>query len=301
MTEITIYTDGSCQTQTRIGGWASVLVCGEHRKVLTGSVADTTVNAMELTAAVNGLNALKEANQTVTLYTDSQYVARGVNEWLTDWINRGWLTTSKKPVANRELWEQLQALLNQHTVTVTWIPREQNAEADGLAQAARLNHGMTPTTAKSARQVTHLMIAGSREATTQMLDYAKRAVHRAHERGYTVIVGDNPKGVDMAVVRECRRLRMPVIVAGVGNFPRNGGCKHGSYVKVHRDTYRAAGGHLLNRYTVRDRWLVDNAHLGVFIWNGDSPGTRAGYEYMVSRGKSNRHVRAHLINFGMEV
>jgi ribonuclease HI len=82
MQQVTIYTDGSCQTQMRIGGWAAVLSCGEHRKVLSESVADTTVNAMELTAAVNGLNALKEANQTVTLYTDSNYVVRGINEWL---------------------------------------------------------------------------------------------------------------------------------------------------------------------------------------------------------------------------
>lgn len=296
MQQITIYTDGSCQTQTRIGGWAAVMSCGEHRKVLSGSVADTTVNAMELTAAVNGLNALKEAHQTVTLYTDSNYVARGINEWLPDWVARGWLTASKQPVANRELWEQLQALMQQHTVTVIWIPREQNAEADGLAQEARLNHGMTSTATQTARQVIHLMLAGSRDATPQMLDYARRAVRRAQERGYTVIVGDNPKGVDMAVVRECRRLKTPVIVAGVGNFPRNGGCRHGQYVKVHRDTYRGSKGYLLNRYTVRDRWLVDNAQIGIFVWNGDSLGTKAGHEYMVSRGKD-----AHLINFGMEV
>ena len=295
MNTITIHTDGSCQTQTRTGGWAVVLSCGEHRKTLSGSVADTTVNAMELMAVVNGLNALKEAHQTVTLYTDSNYVARGVNEWLPDWISRGWRTASKQPVANRDLWEQLQALKQIHTVSVTWIPREQNAEADELAQAARLNHGLTPTI-KTARQITHLMIAGSREATPQMLDYARRAVRRAQECGYTVVVGDNPKGVDVAVVRECRRLNTPVIVAGVGNFPRNGGCKHGSYVKVHRDTYRAASGHLLNRYTVRDRWLVDTAQIGLFVWNGDSPGTRVGYDYMVSRGKD-----AHLINFGAEV
>lgn len=294
MKQITIYTDGSCQTQTRIGGWAAVLSCGEHRKVISGSMADTTVNAMELTAAVNGLNALREAHQTITLYTDSNYVARGVNEWLPDWVARGWLTASKQPVANRDLWEQLQALKQKHTVTVTWVPREQNAEADGLAQAARLNHGMTSS--RPAQRITHLMIAGSRDATPQMLDYARRAVRRAHERSYTVIVGDNPKGVDMAVVRECRRLQVPVIVAGVGNFPRNGGCKHGQYLKVHHDTYRGANGYLLNRYTVRDRWLVDNAQIGIFIWNGDSPGTRTGYDYMVSRGKD-----AHLINFGMEV
>ncbi|MBZ0275067.1 MAG: ribonuclease HI, partial [Anaerolineae bacterium] len=160
MTEITIHTDGSCQTQTRIGGWAAVLISGNHRKTLSGSAAETTVNAMELTAAVNGLNALKGENQTVTLMTDSQYLARGVNEWLPDWIGRGWLTSGKRPVANRELWEQLHALLGIHTVTVTWVPREQNAEADQLAQEARLNHGLN-----TPQPVTHLMIAGSREAT----------------------------------------------------------------------------------------------------------------------------------------
>ncbi len=143
--------------------------------------------------------------------------------------------------------------------------------------------------------MTHVMIAGSRDATPQMLDYARKVVRRAHEKGYTVLVGDSPKGVDMAVVRECRRLKTPVIVAGVGNFPRNGGCRHGSYVKVHADTYRGSKGYRLNRCTVRDRWLVDNAHLGVFIWNGDSPGTKAGYDYMVSRGKT-----AHLVKLEVD-
>lgn len=144
--------------------------------------------------------------------------------------------------------------------------------------------------------IKHVFIAGSREATAQMLDYARRAVRRAHERGYTVVVGDNPRGVDRAVVNECRRLKTPVIVAGAENFPRNGGCKHGSYVKVHRDTYRGASGYLLNRYTVRDRWLADTAQVGLFIWNGTSPGTKAGYDYMRGRGKD-----AHLVNFGAGV
>ncbi|MDX1992559.1 MAG: ribonuclease H [bacterium] len=294
MTETTIYTDGSCQTQTHIGGWAAVLVSSTHRKALSGSAAETTVNAMELTAAVNGLNALKASHQTVTLITDSQYVARGVNEWLPRWIERDWQTGNKQSVANRALWEQLHALLAMHRVTVKWVSREQNAEADRLAQEARHHHGLTEM--KAVTMTTHLMIAGSREASPQMLEYARRVVRRSHERGYTVLVGDNPKGVDMAVVRECRRLKTPVIVAGLGNFPRNGGCRHGQYVKVHHDTYRAANGYLLNRYTVRDRWLADTAQIGIFVWNGDSPGTRAGYDYMVSRGKD-----AHLIDFGANI
>lgn len=142
------------------------------------------------------------------------------------------------------------------------------------------------------KSVTHVLIAGSRTATSQMLAYTRRAVRRAHEQGYTIVVGDNPKGVDMAVVRECRRLKTPVIVAGISNYPRNGGCKHGNYVKVHRDLYRASGGRLLNRYTVRDRWMADTAQIGLFVWNGDSPGTKAGFDYMNERGKD-----AHLINF----
>lgn len=136
-----------------------------------------------------------------------------------------------------------------------------------------------------SQHITYILIAGSRDATPQMLDYARKVVRHAHAKGFTVLVGDNPRGVDMAVVRECRRLKVSVIVAGAGNFPRNGGCKHGNYVKVHRDIYRGANGYLLNRYIVRDRWLVDNAQLGVFIWDGESPGTEAGFKYMQSRGK----------------
>jgi len=142
------------------------------------------------------------------------------------------------------------------------------------------------------QSATHVMIAGSRYATREMLDYARRAVQRAHEKGYIVLVGDNPKGVDMAVVQECRRLHTKVIVAGTGNFPRNYGCKHGSYVKVTRDLYRAMGGDLLDGYMARDRWMVDNCQTALFIWNGDSPGTEAGYKYAVQRGKT-----AHLVNF----
>ena len=142
------------------------------------------------------------------------------------------------------------------------------------------------------RNTTYILIAGSRYATREMLDYARRTVRRAHQLGWTILVGDNPKGVDMAVVQECRRLKARVIVAGIANFPRNYGCKHGSYIQITRDLYRSAGGGLLGGYTARDRWMVDMCQRAVFIWNGDSPGTLAGYDYAVQRGKA-----AHLINF----
>ena len=83
-----------------------------------------------------------------------------------------------------------------------------------------------------------------------------------------------------------------MLVIGITNYPRNGGCSHGSYVKVERDVYRAAGGYLLDGYHTRDRWMVDNSTLGMFIWNGESRGTKTGYDYML-----NRHKEAHLVAF----
>jgi ribonuclease HI len=300
MNPILIHTDGSCETQTRLGGWAAVLQCGEHQRVLQGNAADTTVNAMELTAVIEALKALKQLGSSVQLFTDSNYVVRGVNEWLSDWIQRGWKNARGAQVANLGLWQQLKTLLEQHTVTLNWIPREQNVQVDELAQSARLTQKpaddagslTAPTVPTQAVSEMHILIAGSRYANREALDYARRVVRRVHQLGHTIVVGDNPKGVDMAVVQECRRLKAKVLVVGVTTSPRNGGCLHGSYVKVERDTYRAAGGHLFDRYHVRDRWMVDNSVRGMFIWNGDSKGTKAGYEYMVSRQKE-----AHLVTF----
>ena len=286
MTEIILHTSGACEAQTRgIGGWAAILNCGTHHKSLGGSEANTGSDTMELTAAINGLSALKQPDQTVTLMTTLPYLASGINEDM-----------KPKSTANRTLWQRMHELLARHQVTAVLVSPEDNEEATAHARAQIAVHRKNPVTPKSVTTTTHLMIAGSREATEPMLDYARRAVRSAHERGYTVFVGDNHQGVDMAVVRTCRRLRVPVIVAGPGNFPRNGGCKHGQYVKVDRETYSAANGRMLNRYTVRDRWLADNAHIGLFIWNGDSPGTKYGYNYMADKGKD-----THLIDFSAKV
>lgn len=281
---ITIFTDGSCETQTRNGGWAAILQAGSRRKVITGQAHDTTVNQMELTAVINGLSALKTVRQTVEIITDSQYIAKGINQWLPDWIARGWKTSNKKPVANIELWRQVSALLKLHQVSVKWVSRDQNTEADGLAQQARRGE-LQPDLSRPETSEQRLFIAGSRWATPDMLNYARQAVKRAHELGYTVLVGDNRYGVDQVVVKACQQLGVPVVVAGMDNLPRNGGCRHDQYVKVERDLYRSAKGRLLNRYTVRDRWLADQATMGLFIWNGESRGTEAGYQYMQSRNK----------------
>ena len=309
MNPIIIHTDGSCETQTRLGGWAAVLSCGEHQRILQGSALDTTVNAMELTAVIEALKTLKQAGSSVQLFSDSNYVVRGVNEWLSDWFKRGWKNARGEQVANLNLWQQLKTLLEQHTVTLTWIPRAQNTQADELAQSARLTQGSetaqkpeddagstaAPTVPPQAVSEIHIMIAGSRYANREALDYARRVVRRVHQLGHTIVVGDHPKGVDMAVVQECRRLKAKVLVVGVTNRPRNGGCQHGNYVKVDRDIYRAAGGYLFDRYHTRDRWMVDNSVRGMFIWNGDSKGTKAGYDYMVSRQKE-----AHLVTFELK-
>lgn len=279
---ITIYTDGSCQTQTRIGGYAAILQCGEHRREITGRAEDVTVNVMELTAVIEALKALKNAGQTVQVFTDSNYVAKGVNEWMPDWIERGWKTARNKPVANAELWQTLKALLDVHDVTISWIPRQQNSEADKLAQAARSSE---PQADELPQPDCHLLIAGSRDATPEMLEYACRVVHRAHDKGYVIVVGDNPKGVDYAVVQECRRLQAKVIVCGIANFPRNGGCKHGEYIKVARDIYRAGKGRLFAAYHARDRYMADMSDIGIYLWNGWSKGTKAGADYMQSRNK----------------
>ena len=303
MNPIIIHTDGSCETQTRLGGWAAVLQCGEHQRVLQGSATDTTVNAMELTAVIEALKALKQPGSSVQLFSDSNYVVRGVNEWMADWLKRGWKNARGEQVANLELWQQLKMLLDQHIVTLTWIQRGQNTQTDELAQSARLTQkplddagsSAAPTVSVQAVLEINIMIGGSRYANREALEYARRVVRRVHQLGHTIVVGDNPKGVDMAVVQECRRLKAKVLVVGVTNRPRNGGCSHGGYVKVERDTYRAAGGHLYDRYHVRDRWMVDNSQRGVFVWNGDSQGTKAGYEYMVSRQKE-----AHLMTFALK-
>jgi ribonuclease HI len=305
MNAIMIHTDGSCEIQTKLGGWAAILQCGEHQRVLQGRASDTTVNTMELTAVIEALKALKQPNSSVRLFSDSNYVVRGVNEWLSEWFKRDWKNARGKQVANLELWQQLKTLLNQHTVTFTWIAPDQNAKADELARAARLTKtpiddadsvvedNTLPSTAPTEKMSEiRVLIAGSRYANRKALEYARRVVRRAHQLGHTIVVGDNPKGVDMAVAQECRRLRAKVLVVGVTNRPRNGGCSYGAYVKVERDLYRTAGGHLFDRYHVRDRWMVDNATRGIFIWNGGSQGTKLGYDYMVSRGKD-----AHLITF----
>jgi len=137
---VTIYTDGGCRPNPGPGGWGAVLLFPEREPVeLSGAEEETTNNRMELTAAIEALRALPSPHR-VRLVTDSEYVKKGITEWLEGWKRRGWLTASKKPVRNRDLWMALDAELARHRVTWEWTRGHSgdryNELADRLASRA---------------------------------------------------------------------------------------------------------------------------------------------------------------------
>jgi len=136
---VEIYTDGACRGNPGPGGWAAILRKGRHEKELYGSEAQTTNNRMELMAAIRALEALKRACE-VTLVTDSQYVKNGITEWLPNWKRRGWKTADRKPVKNRDLWQQLDAAAARHRMHWKWLRghagHPENERADALANRA---------------------------------------------------------------------------------------------------------------------------------------------------------------------
>ncbi len=115
-----IYTDGACRGNPGPGGWGVLLIAGKHRKTLHGGDPETTNNRMELTAAIEALNALKSGQRAV-LHTDSKYVMDGVNEWLPNWKKRGWKTASKKQVKNKDLWQALDEAVARHEIDWRWV------------------------------------------------------------------------------------------------------------------------------------------------------------------------------------
>jgi len=136
---VTIYTDGACQGNPGPGGWAAILVHKTTEKELSGAVAETTNNRMELQGVIEGLKALKR-HCDVEVYSDSQYVVRGVNEWLKGWQRNNWRRADKKPVENQDLWQDLAEQLTRHDVTLHWVRghngHPMNERADLLAVAA---------------------------------------------------------------------------------------------------------------------------------------------------------------------
>ena len=139
--KVHLYTDGSCDTGTRRGGWAYLLVYDGVRKQAAGFEADTTNNRMELSAAVKGLERLKEGCY-VTLTTDSQYLRRAFTDgWLENWQRNGWRTAAKQPVKNKDLWLELLTLSKLHDLSWKWIKghagHAENELVDALALQAR--------------------------------------------------------------------------------------------------------------------------------------------------------------------
>lgn len=139
MKQIQLITDGACLGNPGRGGWASILRYGSHAKELYGSSPETTNNRMELTAAIEGLRALREACE-VEVVTDSEYLKNGITKWINGWKRNGWRTAAKKPVMNQDLWQQLDELVARHKITWTWTKghadHEDNNRADELATRA---------------------------------------------------------------------------------------------------------------------------------------------------------------------
>ena len=136
---VTIYTDGACRGNPGPGGWGALLRFGRHEKELSGSEKETTNNRMELRAAVEALKALKQPCR-VDFYTDSEYMRRGITEWLKNWKARGWKTAGKKPVKNQDLWHALDDAVRDHEVKWHWVRghagHRENERVDKLARWA---------------------------------------------------------------------------------------------------------------------------------------------------------------------
>ena len=139
MAKVVIHTDGACRGNPGPGGWGAILEADGRERTLSGAEAATTNNRMELQAAIAALKALNRACD-VELVTDSQYVRRGITEWLAQWKRRGWLTAARRPVANVDLWRELDAAASRHTVHWRWVKGHSghpgNERADRLANDA---------------------------------------------------------------------------------------------------------------------------------------------------------------------
>lgn len=120
MSDVEIYTDGACRGNPGPGGWGVLMLSNGRERELCGGEPETTNNRMELTAAIQGLAALKKSCD-VQLYTDSKYVQRGIIEWLDNWKRRGWKTVNRKPVKNMDLWQELDDLTGRHNVSWHWV------------------------------------------------------------------------------------------------------------------------------------------------------------------------------------
>jgi ribonuclease HI len=136
---VEIYTDGACRGNPGPGGWAATLSVDGREKEIAGAEALTTNNRMELTAVIRALEALRRPVRA-RVFTDSQYVRRGITEWLAQWKARGWMTAGRKPVKNQDLWQRLEELCASHDIEWHWVPGHAgvpgNERVDRLANQA---------------------------------------------------------------------------------------------------------------------------------------------------------------------
>lgn len=139
MKKIVVYTDGACRGNPGPGGWGVLLRYDKHEKELYGAEADTTNNRMELMAAIKAIEAVTECC-VIELWTDSQYVQKGITEWLPNWKARNWRTANRKPVKNADLWQHLEQVVESHQVSWHWVRghsgHPDNERADELANRA---------------------------------------------------------------------------------------------------------------------------------------------------------------------
>lgn len=137
--EVRVYCDGACRGNPGPGGYGAILICGKHERELSGAELRTTNNRMELTAAIAALSLLTEPCR-VRIVTDSEYLRKGITEWVKSWVRNGWRTAAKKPVLNRDLWEKLVDLCSRHDVEWAWVRGHSgdplNERCDALANLA---------------------------------------------------------------------------------------------------------------------------------------------------------------------
>jgi ribonuclease HI len=140
---IEIFTDGACQGNPGPGGWGVILRYKSHEKELSGGEANTTNNRMELMAAIKGIEAVQKTIP-IHLYTDSEYLRKGITEWIHTWKKNGWKSAQKKPIKNQDLWEHLDKVVSAHKISWHWVKghagHPENERADELARRALKSH-----------------------------------------------------------------------------------------------------------------------------------------------------------------
>ena len=126
---IKIYTDGACSGNPGPGGWGFVIIDGENTKSFSGSEDATTNNRMELTAAIKAIESV-DINESIMLHTDSTYVQKGITEWIINWKKKNWITSTKKPVANKDLWLKLDEYNVSRDIKWTWVKAHQSGNSN---------------------------------------------------------------------------------------------------------------------------------------------------------------------------